>query len=114
MGSEDGQLCESPIALWAASSSSAWPRAERFWPDLHSVGKRCAGIVLRGCLTEKSLVKIGASSRTTRFASREGSFRQTGSQSGYSARIRGCFERLSHRKIAGENRRVLSHDETRL
>src|ERR1700736_5563003 len=34
--------------------------------------------VLRGCLTEKSLVKIGASSRTTRFGSKRGEFSPNG------------------------------------
>ena len=45
------------------------------------------GLQRRVCLTEKSLVKIGASSRTTRFASKRGEFSPNGSQSGYSARV---------------------------
>ena len=44
-----------------------------------------ADIVLRGCLTEKSLVKIGQPSHTRRFASGRGEFSPNGSQSRYSA-----------------------------
>ena len=85
------------------------PGQSDFGRDLHSVGKRCAGIVLRGCLTEKSLVKIGASSRTTRFASKRGEFSPNGvaiwifgSDSG--GVLRGCLTEKSLVKIGASSR----------
>jgi hypothetical protein len=46
-----------------------------------------APLAFARCLTEKSLVKIGVSSRTTRIASKRGEFSPNRSQSGYLVRV---------------------------